>query len=416
MKKRATLAVVLTLVGVAVFSGCQGGDEQGGQGESTSGSSGVTVQVGSGVLDSSASQGTTTSETTSPSAGERFSEENLGKVDEFIAQQMEQEDLPSVVVGVWQPDEGEYVIAQGEANLDTGEQRDPGQPFRIASITKTFTATAVLQLVDEGELETSDKLSKWYPDFPNAEKITIDDLLRMRSGIPDFTDEEFMKEWYADPTADITAQETIERSAEKTDQFEPPGQETVYTNTNYVLLQEIVRKVSGEPLGARIDEGILGPLGMEDSFYATEDEMPGTLQGYSWDADKQEFQNKTVLNPAVPGGAGAMVSTLANLRPYSQALCEGDLLEPQTQEERLRSNAMKGDPPFVRYGQGLVFLGDWCGHNGTIFGFSSEMFYLPEQEAVIVVNVNRLDLDDESKSTNIFLGVSKILFPDHVDW
>ena len=111
-----------------------------------------------------------------------------------------------------------------------------------------------------------------------------------------------------------------------------------------------------------------------------------------------------------------MVSTLSDLRPYAKALCEGDLLEPQTQKQRLKSDAMEGDPPFVRYGQGLVFLGDWCGHNGTIFGFSSEMFYLPQEEAVILVDVNRLDLDDQSKSTNIFLGVSKILFPEHVDW
>jgi D-alanyl-D-alanine carboxypeptidase len=77
---------------------------------------------------------------------------------------------------------------------------------------------------------------------------------------------------------------------------------------------------------------------------------------------------------------------------------------------------MAGDPSFLRYGQGLVLLGHWCGHNGTIFGFSSEMFYLPQKEAVIVVDVNRLDLDDQSKSTEIFLGVSKILFPEYVDW
>jgi D-alanyl-D-alanine carboxypeptidase len=329
---------------------------------------------------------------------------------------MEQENLPSVVVGVWAPGEGEYVTAQGKANLETGEQRGLGQPFRIASITKTFTATAVLQLVDEGKLKTSDKLSEWYPDFPNAEKITIDNLLRMRSGIPDFTDEKFMKNWYAHPRADITAQDSIERSAKKVDQFKPPGKETVYTNANYVLLQEIVRKVSGEPLGTRIAGGILQPLGMDDSFYATEDELPGTLRGYSWNPQSKEFQDKTVLNPAVPGGAGAMISTLADLRPYAKALCEGDLLEPQTQKERLESDAMAGDPDFVRYGQGLVFLGDWCGHNGTIFGFSSEMFYLPEEEAVIVIDVNRLDLDDQSKSTELFLGVSKILFPEYVDW
>ena len=314
------------------------------------------------------------------------------------------------------PGEGQYLTAQGKANLDTGRQRGPGQPFRIASITKTFTATAVLQLVDEGKLKPSDKLSRWYPNFPNAEKITVDDLLRMRSGIPDFTDEEFMKDWYAHPQADNTAQDSIERSAKKVDQFKAPGQETVYTNANYVLLQEIVRKVWGETLGDRIEEGTLQPLGMDASFYATEDRLPGTLRGYSWDPKKKQFQDKTVLNPAVPGGAGAMVSTLADLRPYAKALCQGDLLEPRTQKARLRSDAIEGDPPFVRYGQGLVFLGDWCGHNGTIFGFSSEMFYLPQEEAVILVDVNRLDLDDQSKSTEIFLGVSKILFPEHVDW
>jgi D-alanyl-D-alanine carboxypeptidase len=329
---------------------------------------------------------------------------------------MEQGNLPSVVVGVRAPGEGEYVTAKGEANLETGEQRGLGQPFRIASITKTFTATAVLQLVDEGRLKTSDTLSEWYPDFPNAEKITVDDLLRMRSGIPDFVDEKFMKNWYAHPRADVTAQDSIERSDKKVDQFKAPDQQTVYTNTNYLLLQEIVRKVSGEPLGARIAEGILQPLDMDDSYYATDDGLPGTLRGYSWNPQSKEFQDKTVLNPAVPGGAGAMISTLSDLRPYAKALCEGDLLEPETQKARLRSDPIEGDPDFVRYGQGLVFLGDWCGHNGTIFGFSSEMFYLPQEDAVVVINVNRLDLDDQSKSTEIFLGVSKILFPEHVDW
>jgi D-alanyl-D-alanine carboxypeptidase len=413
VRKGAASVAALTIVGLVASFGCQG---EGAQEKRTSDSSEVTIQVGNGVVDAAPSKSTATGEPTTLTANERFSEANLHKVDEFVAQQMDQQDLPSVVVAVWTPGEGEYLTAQGKANLETGEQRGLGQPFRIASITKTFTATAILQLVDKGKLETSDKLSRWYPDFPNAEKITVDDLLRMRSGIPDFTDEEFMKNWYAHPAADITAQDTIERSAKKVNQFKEPGQETVYTNTNYVLLQEIVGKVSGEPLGDRIEEGILRPLGMNDSFYATEDGLPGTLHGYSWDPQTKEFQDNTVLNPAVPGGAGAMVSTLSDLRPYAKALCEGDLLEPQTQEQRFKSDAIKGDPPFVRYGQGLVFLGDWCGHNGTIFGFSSEMFYLPEKQAVILVDVNRLDLDDQSKSTEIFLGVSKILFPEYVDW
>jgi D-alanyl-D-alanine carboxypeptidase len=177
-----------------------------------------------------------------------------------------------------------------------------------------------------------------------------------------------------------------------------------------------VRKVSGEPLGSRIAEGILEPLGMEDYFYATDDRLPGTLRGDSWDQKNKEFEDKTILNPAVLGGAGAMVSTLSDLRRYAKALCKGGLAEPNTQKARLRSAPMEGDPAFVRYGQGLVFLSDFCGHNGTIFGFSSELFYLPQKDAVMVVNVNRLDLDDQSKSTEIFLGISKIFFPEYVDW
>ena len=208
MKKSVALVAALSLAGLVASFGCQPEEAQ--DGGSASGSSGITIQVGNGVVDATSSQSKATGEPRTLSAGERFSEENLRKVDEFVAQQMKQQNLPSVVVGVWAPGEGQYLTAQGKANLDTEEQRGPGQPFRIASITKTFTATAVLQLVDEGKLKTSDKLSKWYPDFPNADKITIDDLLRMRSGIPDFTDEEFMKDWYAHPQADITAKDTIE--------------------------------------------------------------------------------------------------------------------------------------------------------------------------------------------------------------
>ncbi len=77
---------------------------------------------------------------------------------------------------------------------------------------------------------------------------------------------------------------------------------------------------------------------------------------------------------------------------------------------------MDAEPGFIQYGEGILRMGEFCGHNGTIFGFSSEMFYLPEKDVVILVNVNRLDVDDQSKSTDLFLAVSKIFFPEYVDW
>ncbi len=77
---------------------------------------------------------------------------------------------------------------------------------------------------------------------------------------------------------------------------------------------------------------------------------------------------------------------------------------------------MNGEPGFIRYGEGVLQLGPFCGHNGIIFGFSSEAFYLPVRDAVIVMNVNRLDLDDQSQSTELFLQLTKLLFPQEVPW
>ena len=318
---------------------------------------------------------------------------------------------------MWVPNEGEYVTAQGTANLDTGREREPDDPFRIASITKTFTATAILQLVDKGRLSKSDKLSTWYPDFPNADKITVDDLLRMRSGIVDpFEDKDFLQYYYDNPEANITAEDSIEASAAKADEFEPPDQKTDYNNLNFILLQEIVRKVSGNDLGVQVAQNIFEPLGMENSLYPANDQLPGELRGYALDPETEQFEDKTILNPAVPGGAGAIISDLSDLRTYARALCAGDLLQPDAQQVRLEAEQMDDEPDFIQYGEGVVLLGKFCGHNGTIFGFSSEMFYLPEEDAIIVVNVNRLDADDESKSTDLFLAISKTLFPEHVDW
>ena len=341
---------------------------------------------------------------------------NIQAVNDLIAKEMEDKNLPGVVVGVWTPDEGEYVTAQGTANLDTERAREPEDPFRIASITKTFTGTAILQLVDQGRLSTSDKLSTWYPEFPNADEITVDDLLRMRSGIVDPYDKDFLQMWMENPTMDFSPEEVITASAARADEFEPPNEKTEYNNLNFVFLQEIVGKVSGNDLGEQIAQGIFEPLGMENSLYATSNQPPGELRGYSLNPETDEFEDTTVLNPAVPGGAGAIISDLSDLRTYSRALCTGELLQPETQATRLETQQSDGEPEFIQYGQGLLQLGKFCGHNGTIFGFSSEMFYLPEADAVILVNVNRLDVDDESKSTDLFLGISKTFFPEYVDW
>jgi D-alanyl-D-alanine carboxypeptidase len=347
----------------------------------------------------------------------RFPDDVVERLDEAVADRMEYNDLPGAVVGVWVPGEGEYVVARGEANLETGEEREVGDPFRVGSITKTFVATAVLRLVEEGELSKSDKLAEWYPDFPNAEKITVDDLLRMRSGIVEGWDIDGYALWEAyekDRLAGVSADDEIERAAKSSAQLGyPPDQKTEYTNANYVLLGKIVEEVSGEDLGAHLARTIFEPLGLESTAYPKTSDLPGDLHGYHRDIDRVEPVDTTVVNPDPIAGAGAMVSTVPDLKVWAKVVCTGRLLDPETHEARLRMQPLSGSPYRVGYGEGIIEAGSFCGHGGDVFGFNSAMWYLPQRDATIVVSVNKTDLHAEPPAEALAGDIVAILFPGH---
>jgi D-alanyl-D-alanine carboxypeptidase len=105
-----------------------------------------------------------------------------------------------------------------------------------------------------------------------------------------------------------------------------------------------------------------------------------------------------------------------DLEKYARALYQGALLSRETQQKRLETEVFKGAPPILQYGEGILKQGEFYGHNGTIFGFSTEMYYLPAEDSVIVINVNRLDLDDKSWSGGLFAAISRLVFPEHVSW
>lgn len=336
----------------------------------------------------------------------------VAAIDAAVTQAMAGQNLPGVAVAISMP-EGELFRAWGKADLATGADRTPEQPFRIGSVTKTMIATAILKLAEAGKLAVSDPVSRWFPDFPHADSITVDDLLRMRSGIPDSWSEEALQAFYADPLWSRTADDMIAAAAADAARFAAPDTETVYTNVNYVLLDRIIAKTAGKPTPEVLEELVFAPLGMAASELPTGPDLPGGLHGYSLEG-KAGFVDKTTLAPAAVGGAGAAISTLSDLVAFLPALCKGTLLGAAAQAERLTTAQLKGSPPEIRYGQGIGSVGPFCGHNGTIMGFSTEAWYLPTRSASLVISVNRLDADDRSQSTPIFAALAKILFPEEI--
>jgi D-alanyl-D-alanine carboxypeptidase len=306
------------------------------------------------------------------------------------------------------PGKGRYTFVEGFANLKARTSRSVDQPFRIASITKTFAATAVLILIDRGLLHKSDPIATWHPEFPNADRITVDDLLRMRSGIPAANDDEVLARVYDHPLAPAPSlADELTSLAQLKSEFKSPNTEGVYTDFNYDILAGIVQRVTGKDIGELITESVIVPLKLRNTSYPTGTGIPGALRGYGWNPSTKRFDDKTLFNPSLAGAAGAVVSNIADLLVFSRALCRGDLLKPQTQRERMEGQPLVGTE--TNYGEGVALGHGFCGHSGTINGFSSDMYYIEKLDASLVISVNRLDRDNKSQSTPILGVVSKTI-------
>jgi D-alanyl-D-alanine carboxypeptidase len=337
-----------------------------------------------------------------------FSPSVARELDAAITGIIKQDNLPSVAVHAAIPDRGRYVFVGGVADLRTQARRRADQPFRIASLTKTFVATAVLQLIDRGKLQKTDLLDKWFPDFPNAGKITVDNLLRMRSGIAAPSDEEIVDAIYDTPTMPApTLAEQMAQSAAMRDRFKPPDQDGVYTNLDYYILGGIVRIVTGQDVGVVITDNIIRKLGLQQTSYPSGDDLPGGLRGYGWNAKTSSFDDKTRFNPTLGGPAGAMISSLGDLDRYVRVLCTGGLLKPETQRTRMEGQAMAGTT--TQYGEGVITGPGACGHSGTVPGFNTDMYYFAKTDATLIISVNRLDRDDKAQTVAVLKAVSDTL-------
>jgi D-alanyl-D-alanine carboxypeptidase len=292
------------------------------------------------------------------------------------------------------------VETRGVADLSSEEQMTPGVHHRIGSVTKTFTISLLLQAAAEGLLSLDDTIDQYYEGVPNGDEITLRQMANMTSGVANYgEDNQWANEVLSEPHRVWEPEELAQVGIKGSPLFDP-GTQWHYSNTNTVLLGLVLQQVTGESIDQLYRERIIEPLGLTGTSFPGEDpSIPEphaqgyTLQGQSSGADPIDA---TDWSPSVAWTAGEMISTVEDLLTYGRALGTGEgLLPPEQQTERLNSFVSDlpplNQPPLegnLAYGLGLGEDRGWVGHNGEIPGYNTYLFYHPDLDAVVAVEVN----------------------------
>jgi CubicO group peptidase (beta-lactamase class C family) len=225
------------------------------------------------------------------------------EMEQAIELAMADNKTPGAIVGVWVPGWGTWVHAEGTADLTTGREIRPADKVRIASITKTFTATVILQLVDEGTLSLDDTVDRWAPEVPYSDQITIRQVCNHTSGIYSMTeDEDFDKALLDDPLRKWTFEEMLE-VALKHDPYFPPGEGWHYSDTGYELLGVIIENVTGNDIEQEIQERVVEELGLTNTSFPYGPEMTGNYS-YGYVERDGILVDYTETDPSAPWAGG----------------------------------------------------------------------------------------------------------------
>ncbi|MFA6469713.1 MAG: serine hydrolase [Bacteroidota bacterium] len=306
--------------------------------------------------------------------------------------------------------EGKVLLKKGYgfANFELGSPTEVDTKYRLASVTKQFTAMRIMQLVEEGKLNLAGTISDYLPDYPRStgSRITIHHLLTHTSGIPSYTDfPGFMQRNARNP---VRPQEFIKFFADSALQFEP-GTKFHYNNSAYFLLGVLIEKVTGMSYAENINEHIFKPLGMKNSGYDRNAQLlPKRAAGYQQNGS--QLMNAQYIDMTIPYSAGSLYSTVEDLYVWDQALYTHTLL-PSDAAQKLFSKYVWTDEGAQSryYGYGwfmnTVQIGNSTDsvesveHGGGIFGFNTLMFRVPKEKITIILlsNLSGVRLRDITK-------------------
>ncbi len=333
-------------------------------------------------------------------------DKSVAAIDEFVTREMEQQRIPGLSLAVTINSELIFTKGYGLASVELKSPALAESVYEVASITKQFTAVAILELARAHKLTLDDTLGHLLPGGPDFwNHITVRNLLTHTSGIPDFDDGNVF-----DVRRDYSEDELVHLAAGLPLKF-ATGSRWSYSNTGYVLLGIIVHRVSGKAYGDFLREGIFSPLHMVNTRVNSEsDIIPFRADGYR--LEDGVLKNQEFLASGLRGlGDGGIVSTVVDMAKWDAGLQSGALLPPEVWQEVFTPVALNSGKTFP-YGFGW-FIREQGGHpyyehSGNLQGFASHFLRFPRERVSVVVLANLSQAD----AFEIAHGVASLIRPD----
>lgn len=356
---------------------------------------------------------------TLPEGPVALSAEDQAMVDSIVTASMAESGQPGVLVAITGP-RGSYTRAYGNTTASGGRPLTLDDHVRIGSTTKSFVAMAVLKAIDDGVLSFDDTLGSFaHPTIditkvPNSEKITVRQLLSMRSGVFDYQQDTLIQIVFTlNPTATFSPAGAVQSIVQHNASMFEPDTSYQYTNSNFVLLGLILEVVRGKSIKRILAEDIIAPVGLTETQWPSNSFVPTPAAG------------SAAFNPELFGAAGALTSTIGDLSRWAQSLRDHDLISADmwdiwtswfwdydTGWSNLRYKA-EYIPLRYSYGLGAENIGTWYGHPGGIPGWGASVFFDKASGATIVVSENKATTSPVlAAQTRIFTRIANYLYPD----
>jgi CubicO group peptidase (beta-lactamase class C family) len=353
---------------------------------------------------------------------------------------MDKQDVKAVIVRA--TIDGQEVVTAALGESMTGVPATTEMHFRNGAVAIFYVATLLLLLVDQGVVTLDDPLATWLPDLPDADAVTLRMLANMTAGYPDFVQNpKLAQEFYADPFRQWTPEEQIAIGL-STPRVFAPGTNWDYSHTDYVILGQVLEKITGQPLDVALQEQVLGPMGLRNTIaWSTPEISEPVLHAFSSErrqalgipAGARFYEESTFWNPSWTFAKGAIQTTnIVDMTTTAEAVGEGTLLSPESHQEQIAPKLLGFGTPVAgcpachtldeaySYGLGVAISGEWIMQNPLFGGYGAVAGYLPPEKIAVAVATTFGEgaIDEQGNYLHrsfqdIFAAIGTHLAPDH---